>query len=91
MTNISFPEQAAVVATSTPALGGVDEQGDTTPQGETHRLGMRMLIPEWATMDWMALIIAAATFVAMFKFWAGMIRTLGACVLVGLIYRLFAS
>jgi len=59
--------------------------------GETHRLGMRVLIPDWATIDWGALAIATGAFVAMFRFKAGMIRTLGACVLVGLVYRLLLS
>jgi len=58
---------------------------------ETHWLGMRVLIPDWVTIDWAALAIAAGAFVAIFQFKAGMIRTLGACVLLGLTYRLWLS
>lgn len=49
---------------------------------------VRLLIPDWATIDWAALLIAAGAFVLMFKFKLGMIWTLGASVLVGLAYRL---
>jgi len=68
------------------ALHTIFEQVD-----ETHRFGMRVLVPDWTTLDWAALVIAVAAFVAMFRFKAGMIRTLGVCVLVGLIYRLVLS
>jgi len=56
--------------------------------GETRSHGMRLLVPEWGTIDGMALAIAAGAFFAMFKFKAGMIRTLGGCVALGFVYRI---
>ncbi|MDA0989388.1 MAG: chromate efflux transporter [Verrucomicrobia bacterium] len=55
---------------------------------EMARYGFHVLVPQWATLDWVALAIATCAFVAMFKFKAGMIRTLAVCVLVGLLYRM---
>jgi chromate transporter len=56
---------------------------------ESHVWGMRLLFPDVATVDATALMIAAAAFVAMFRFKAGMIPTLAASALIGLLYRLF--
>ena len=43
---------------------------------ESHRFGMRFLIPNWTTVDFVALLIAVASFIAIFRFKIGMIRTL---------------
>jgi len=55
---------------------------------ETHAFGARLLIPDWATVDLAAVVIAAGAFVAMFRFKAGMIPTLGVSAMAGLVYFL---
>jgi chromate transporter len=55
---------------------------------EQHRFGVRLLIPDWATIDVVALSIAAAALVAMFRFKVGMLPTLAASAAAGLLYRL---
>ena len=50
---------------------------------ESHRLGMRLLIPVWDTLDPATLAIAA--FVALFHFKTGMIETLVSCTCLGLV------
>lgn len=55
---------------------------------ETHAFGARLLIPDWATVDFAAIVIAAGAFVAMFRFKAGMIPTLGVSAVAGLIWYL---
>ncbi len=55
---------------------------------EYRALGVRLLVPEWATVDVAALLIAAVAFVAMFRFKTGMIATLAASSVIGLIYFL---
>lgn len=52
---------------------------------ETHAHGVRLLVPNWATLDAAALFIALAALVAMFRFHVGMIPTLAASVGMGLI------
>jgi chromate transporter len=58
---------------------------------ETHYGPVRVLAPEWRTIDWAALVIALAAFMAMFRFKAGMIPTLAASALAGLAYHLLTS
>jgi chromate transporter len=53
---------------------------------ETHRYGMRLLIPNWSTIDWLAVAISAAALVAMLRFKVGMFVTLGVSAAVGLVY-----
>jgi chromate transporter len=53
--------------------------------------GLRLLIPEWATVDIAALLIAAASFVAMFRYRTGMIATLAASAGIGLAYFMLAK
>lgn len=49
---------------------------------------LRLLIPDWTTLDLMALIIAVGAFVALFRFKTGMIPTLVVSASLGLVYRL---
>jgi chromate transporter len=53
---------------------------------EMHAFGARWLIPDWTTVDVAAIVIAAGAFVAMFRFKAGMIPTLGVSAVAGLIW-----
>ena len=55
---------------------------------ETRAFGARLLIPDWGTGDVAAIVIAAGAFVAMFRFKAGMIPTLGVSAVAGLIWFL---
>lgn len=48
----------------------------------------RLLIPRPATLDWPALIIAVGAMVALFRFKLGMMTTLGAAALVGVVFHL---
>lgn len=50
--------------------------------------GMHLLLPVTATLDWMALVISIAAFLAMFRFKLGMITTLTASASIGLVYFL---
>jgi chromate transporter len=52
---------------------------------------MRLLIPEWSTLDPAALIIAIAAFVAMLRYHVSMLKVLGASALVGLLYHLVVN
>jgi chromate transporter len=55
---------------------------------EVHAWGLRLLIPAWGTLDLPALAIAAAAFLALFRWKAGLAPTLGGSALAGLLYRL---
>ncbi|MDW7710059.1 MAG: chromate efflux transporter [Deferrisomatales bacterium] len=55
---------------------------------EVRGWGFRLLVPAWETLDLPALVIAAAAFLALFRFRAGLAPTLGGCALAGLAYRL---
>jgi chromate transporter len=57
---------------------------------EVHAYGLRLFVPAVATLDTAALIIAAGAFVAIFRFRLGMISTLFAGAVVGLVYYLLA-
>ncbi len=56
--------------------------------GEVHAYGMRLLLPVWHTLDFPALLIAAAAFLAIFRFRAGLLLTLAGSAAAGLLYRL---
>lgn len=56
---------------------------------EVRAYGLKLLIPTWATLDLPALIIAAASFLALFRFRLGLIPTLAGSAAAGLLYRLF--
>ena len=48
---------------------------------------IRVWSPEWTTLDWRALVIAAASILALFRFHLGMLPTLGGAALLGLVFR----
>jgi chromate transporter len=48
---------------------------------------VRTSVPQLATLDWRALIIAVGAMVAMFRFRIGMMATLGAAAIVGVVLR----
>ena len=58
-------------------LFGVVETGQFGP--------LRLLTPQWGTLDWAALLIAVGAFVALFRLKAGMLLTLGGSALVGIL------
>jgi chromate transporter len=54
---------------------------------EEQQIGpLRLLVPDWSTVDIAAVVIAVAAMVAMFRYHVGMIPTLAASALAGLIY-----
>lgn len=54
-----------------------------------HQIGpLRLLIPDWQTVDFAAVAITVAAMVAMFRYHVGMIPTLAASALAGLLYVL---
>ena len=56
--------------------------------GEAHVLGARILIPDLSTLDPVALVLAVAAAVALFRFKTGMIGTLLACAAIGAVWAL---
>ena len=50
--------------------------------------GLRLLVPDWTTLNLMALVIAIGAFIALFRFKTGMIPTLFVSAGLGLVYRL---
>jgi len=59
-----------------------------TRTGEAHVLGARLLIPDLSTLDPVALVLAIAAVVALFRFKAGMIVTLLVCAAIGAVWAL---
>ncbi|HKH49930.1 MAG TPA: chromate efflux transporter [Thermoanaerobaculia bacterium] len=55
---------------------------------EVRRLGMRLLVPVWSTLDPTALVIAAFAFLALFRWKLGMLKTLAASAAAGLVWVL---
>ncbi len=55
--------------------------------GEARVLGMRLQVPDVATTDWTAIVLALAAGVALFRFRWGMIRTLAASAALGMLAR----
>jgi chromate transporter len=53
---------------------------------EVNRLGLRLLMPRWSSVDIGSLCISAAAFFAMFRLKWGMIPTLSICAAVGLVW-----
>ncbi len=49
--------------------------------------GVRLLVPDWGTVDPAALVIAAGSFVALFRYRAGLFVVLGASMLAGIALR----
>ncbi len=57
---------------------------------EVHRLGMRLLVPTWSTLDVASALIAVGAFAAIFRFKLGMLATLAGSVLAGALWYLLA-
>lgn len=55
---------------------------------ERHALGARLLIPNLASVDLLALLLAVGAMIAIFKFKVGMLKVLGACALIGVMASL---
>jgi chromate transporter len=55
---------------------------------DVHGYGVNVGVPVLATINWPALVLAAAAIVAIFRFKTGMITTLAACSTLGLAYYL---
>jgi chromate transporter len=55
---------------------------------EEHYGVLKLLTPEWKTIDWMAVAIACAAMIAIFRTKLGMIPTLIAAAAIGIVYRL---
>ena len=52
---------------------------------ERHIGPLRLYAPEWATVDWLAVGLATAAFIALFRFKLGMLTVLGGSALLGLL------
>ena len=59
--------------------------------GEVRRVGVRLFVPEWATLDVAALVITLGSAAALFGLRWGMIRTLLLAAGSGLAYRMLAA
>ncbi|HEX7181280.1 MAG TPA: chromate efflux transporter [Thermoanaerobaculia bacterium] len=57
---------------------------------EVHRMGARLLVPDWSTLDPAALVLAAGAFLALFRFRLGMMKTLAFSAGAGLVWYLIA-
>ncbi|MGY6564387.1 MAG: chromate efflux transporter [Halomonadaceae bacterium] len=55
---------------------------------ERHLLGVRLLIPQFGTLDPLALLLAAGAMAAIFHFKIGMLKVLGGCALLGVLFSL---
>ncbi len=55
---------------------------------EAHKGSLRLLIPSWATLDFVSLLISVGAFIALFRFKMNMIITLASAALVGILYHL---
>ena len=55
---------------------------------EVRRLGLRLQVPDWSTLDPGALAIAVLAFLALFRWRLGMLKTLGLSVAAGLVWFL---
>ena len=55
---------------------------------EVRWMGMRLLVPDWGTVDWAAVVLAAFAFLALFRFKLGMLTTLAASAAAGLLWHL---
>jgi chromate transporter len=54
--------------------------------GEVHVAGLRLLVPDWDTLNVFSLILTAGALVAMLRFKAGMIPTLATTAVLGVAY-----
>jgi chromate transporter len=53
--------------------------------GERQIGPLRLYVPGWETVDWLAVALATAAFVALFRFKWGMLTVLGGSALLGLL------
>jgi chromate transporter len=58
---------------------------------EIHQWGLRLLVPDWASLDPLALILSAAALVALLRFKLGMLPVLAGAAACGLVLRLLFS
>ncbi|MBZ0328783.1 chromate efflux transporter [Halomonas sp. ANAO-440] len=58
--------------------------------GEWRGAGLRLLIPDLATLDPLALLLSAGAMLAIFRFKLGMLKVLGACALLGMVFSLLS-
>lgn len=56
--------------------------------GEWRGAGLRLLIPDVASLDLAALVLSVAALLAIFRFGVGMLKVLGACALAGVLLSL---
>ena len=54
--------------------------------GEMHFAGLRLLVPDWSTLNVFSLILTVGALIAMLRFKAGMIQTLATTAMFGVIY-----
>jgi chromate transporter len=59
-----------------------------TEVDELHFWGVRLLIPDWATVNWAALALAAAAMIATFRFHVGLLKVLGGCAIGGIVLQM---
>ncbi|QTP53242.1 chromate efflux transporter [Billgrantia sulfidoxydans] len=57
--------------------------------GEWRGAGLRLLIPDVASLDLAALVLSVAALLAIFRFGVGMLKVLGACALAGVLLSLW--
>ena len=57
--------------------------------GEWRSAGLRLLIPDVASLDVAALVLSVAALLAIFRFGVGMLKVLGACALAGVLLSLW--
>jgi chromate transporter len=57
---------------------------------EVHRLGLRLLVPSWSTLDPGSLVIATGAFLALFRWKLGMLETLALSAAAGIVWFLIA-
>ena len=58
--------------------------------GEWRGVGLRLLIPDLATLDPLALLLSAGAMLAIFRFKLGMLKVLGACALLGMVFSVLS-
>jgi chromate transporter len=53
---------------------------------ETHAYGLKLLVPDWSTIDILSVLIACGALIAMLRFKVGMLPTLGVAAAIGAAY-----
>jgi chromate transporter len=57
---------------------------------ETHEYGIRLLVPDWSTINFLSLLIACGALIAMLRFKVGMLPVLGVAAAIGSAYYIVA-